>query len=251
MIYLKKFETTAQYEAAESSLILPNVSFISETNGVHYKPYVPTPSHEYVEIGGVKWATMNIGANSITDTGLYFQWGDTQGYTADQVGSGEGQKYFDWRDCKFNPSHDGETFTKYNPSDGKTVLDASDDAVTAAWGGNWRMPTTEEFVALGAAVNTAWTADYEGSGVSGIVLTSTADTNVKLFFPAVGRANGGSVENEGSYGFYWSSSLYLSSVLYEKVANAYHLSFDSYPYLDWQEYSYRYFGYQVRGVLDE
>jgi len=37
---------------------------------------------------------MNLGANSITDPGLYFQWGDTQGYTADQVGSGEGKKYF-------------------------------------------------------------------------------------------------------------------------------------------------------------
>jgi hypothetical protein len=55
---------------------------------------------------------------------------------------------------------------------------------------------------------------------------------------------------EGSYGFYWSSSLYLSSVLYEKVANAYHLSFDSYPYLG-QEYSYRYYGLPVRGVLAE
>jgi hypothetical protein len=33
---------------------------------------------------------MNVGASSVTDTGLYFQWGDTQGYTASQVGSGEG-----------------------------------------------------------------------------------------------------------------------------------------------------------------
>jgi hypothetical protein len=140
--------------------------------------------------------------------------------------------------------------TKYNSNDGKTVLDASDDGVVANWGGNWRMPTSAEFAALGTATTSAWTADYEGSGVSGLVLTSKADTNVKLFFPAVGRANGGSVENEGSYGFYWSSSLYLSSVLYEKVANAYHLSFDSYPYLG-QEYSYRYYGLPVRGVLAE
>ena len=41
MIYLRKFETQAQYTAAESSLILPNVSLITETNGVAYKPYVP------------------------------------------------------------------------------------------------------------------------------------------------------------------------------------------------------------------
>lgn len=32
----------------------------------------PYCGHEYVEIGGVKWATMNVGASSITDTGQYF-----------------------------------------------------------------------------------------------------------------------------------------------------------------------------------
>lgn len=43
-IYLRKFETATQYEAAESELILPNVSLITETMGVAYKPYVePTP----------------------------------------------------------------------------------------------------------------------------------------------------------------------------------------------------------------
>jgi hypothetical protein len=37
---------------------------------------------------------MNIGANSITDYGLYFQWGDISGYTSSQVGSGTNQKPF-------------------------------------------------------------------------------------------------------------------------------------------------------------
>ena len=41
--------------------------------------------HEYVEIAGLKWATMNIGATSVTDYGLYFQWGDANGYTSEQV----------------------------------------------------------------------------------------------------------------------------------------------------------------------
>ena len=50
-VYLKKFETQAAYEAAESSLILPNVSLITETNGVVYNPsspVPPTPTHDYV-----------------------------------------------------------------------------------------------------------------------------------------------------------------------------------------------------------
>jgi hypothetical protein len=43
-----------------------------------------------VPIGGVAWRTRNIGAEDVIDTGLYFAWGETQGYTASQVGSGSG-----------------------------------------------------------------------------------------------------------------------------------------------------------------
>ena len=41
--FITKFETTAAYEAVQSSLILPNVSLIAENNKVEYNPYVPTP----------------------------------------------------------------------------------------------------------------------------------------------------------------------------------------------------------------
>lgn len=42
--YLKKFETQSAYDAAESSLILPNVSLTVDNNTVHYNPYVePAP----------------------------------------------------------------------------------------------------------------------------------------------------------------------------------------------------------------
>lgn len=250
MKYLKLFENDAAYTAAESGLILPNVSVCVSENHVHYNPSSPTPptpSHDYVEIGGIKWATMNIGANSITDTGLYFQWGDTSGYTAAQVGSGEGQKYFGGADYKYGngTSSPGTTgMTKYNSTDGKTVLDASDDAVSVAWGGNWRMPTTAEFQALGTATTSAWTADYQGSGVSGLVLTSKADDSKTLFFPACGYANQGSV-GYVDLGNYWSSSLYSGGVNYAR-----NLNFGN-NYVSWNNRTYRrYDGCPVRGVLD-
>ena len=47
MKYITKFNTTASYEAAESSLILPNVSLVTENNTVHYNPSTPpTPTAE-------------------------------------------------------------------------------------------------------------------------------------------------------------------------------------------------------------
>ena len=246
MKYLKLFETTAEYEAAE--LILPNVSLTVDNNTVHYNPSSPTPTHDYVEIGGLKWATMNIGANSITDTGLYFQWGDTQGYTASQVGNGEGQKYFSWSDYKYGDgsSSPGESgMTKYNSTDGKTVLEASDDAAQVNWGGSWRMPTTAEFQALGDAVNTAWTADYQGSGVAGMICTDKTDSSKTLFFPACGVCTYGSVSNVGSHGYYWSSSLFSNN-----VQLAYNLHFND-GSVNWQDDRNRHLGCPVRGVLGE
>jgi len=42
---IKLFNTQSEYQAAESSLILPNVSYCKDTPGViHYNPYVaPKP----------------------------------------------------------------------------------------------------------------------------------------------------------------------------------------------------------------
>lgn len=252
--YLKKFETTAAYNAAKPNLILPNVSLITETNGVAYNPSTPpTPSHDYVEIGGIKWATMNVGATGVTDAGLYFQWADTSGYTAEQVGSGEGKKYFDydWTDYKYWTADTGSGssgFTKYNTTSGPVTLEASDDAVAAAWGGSWRMPTMYEFSALGDAVDDAWTADYQGSGVSGIVLTDKTDSSKVLFFPAVGYASDGSVGGVGSECNYWSSSLYNAS---NKLHRAFHMMYLQTTGLWWTSDSSRCYGFPIRGILDE
>jgi hypothetical protein len=154
-------------------------------------------SHDYVEIAGIKWATMNIGASSVTDYGMYFQWGDISGYTASQVGT---DKVFDCTTYKY--SDNGTTsMTKYNSSDGLTELDSSDDAAVANWGNSWRMPTKDELIALNNAVNTAWTTDYQDSGVSGLVCTDKTDSTKVLFFPVTGFLESGlhNSLNTGSY----------------------------------------------------
>lgn len=248
MKHLRKFDTLADLNAAiaNSTIGILGLAYNNGTPVIKKKdgssPVPPTPSHDYVEIGGVKWATMNVGANSITDTGLYFQWGDTQGYTANQVGEGSGQKAFDWDDYKYT-NDDGSTFTKYNSTDGKTVLDLSDDAVNASWGGNWRMPTTAEYQTLSEAVNAVWTTNYNNSGVNGIVCTDKTDSSKVLFFPAAGCCGIGSVDEVGEAGSYWSSSLDEGSHVY----NLYFYDGDTY----WDEENKRYNGFTVRGILDD
>lgn len=140
--------------------------------------------HDYVEIGGIKWATMNIGAESIADYGLYFQWGETNGYTRDQLIAG--QFPTGWSNYKFNPSGDGSTFTKYNWNDMKYQLDLEDDAANATWGGNWRIPTTSEVQTLISNTNqTSTTID----GVSGYLLTDKNDNTKSIFLPTAGLVN--------------------------------------------------------------
>jgi hypothetical protein len=107
------------------------------------------------------------------------------------------------------------------------------------------MPTTAEYAALGNAVNTAWTADYQGSGVAGLVCTDKTDSSKVLFFPAAGYCRDGSVFRVGSRGIYWSSSVSSSNVL-----RAYVLYFGS-SHVSWQSDDLRYLGFAVRGVLGE
>ena len=249
---LKKFETHAEYEAAKSSLILPNVSICKDTpNEVHYNPYVVDPcesekvktTYEWVEIGGVKWATKNVGALTVTDYGQKFSWGGVNGYTNDQVSGSCHSKAFSWADYELgNGGSSASDMTKYNATDGLTTLAATDDAATVNMGSGWRMPTTAEFQALGTATTTAWTSSYEGSGVAGLVLTSKADSSVKLFFPAAGGCSNGSVNAVGRLGSYWSSSLGTSF-----KQSAYYMVFNS-GSVYWHDGSDRYYGGAVRGV---
>jgi hypothetical protein len=219
-----------------------SIVFVVDRGSTEYAT-VTIEGHEYVEIGGLKWATMNIGANSVTDAGLYFQWGDTQGYTAAQVGNGEGQKEFSWSEYKFNSSSDGLTFTKYTDSS-KTVLDLEDDAARTNWGGAWRMPTIEELRALSNAVNAVWTTDYNGSGINGILCTDKTDSSKVLFFPAAGICDSGSIFEVGVTGYVWSSSLKS-----DDVNSAWHLLLsDDGAY--WDCDNVRFLGQSIRPVAD-
>ena len=184
---------------------------------------------EYVDLGlpsGTLWAKWNIGATSETDYGLYFQWGDTQGYTASQVGSEEGKKAFTWDDYKYGTD---SNLTKYNTSDGLTTLELSDDAASINWGSDWKTPTKAQFDEL--MINTEWylvnsdgtiVSSGTGGGVDeelinyDITVNGTWFVNNKsdigdltkgLFLPACGYAGYYSVSSIGQSGAYLSSSL--------------------------------------------
>ena len=205
--YIKLFQNHTDYLdfKGTSDFILPNVSHCIEENEVHYNPLVdPYNGKAYVDLGlpsGTKWATMNVGANNETDYGLHFAWGETQGYADAST------KAFTWSDYKFNPSGDGSTMTKYNSTDGKTVLDLEDDAAHVNWGGDWHMPTKEQCDELfnTAYVTNAWVTNYNDSGINGFLFTSVSNGNT-MFVPAAGYCGDGELFGVGDVGGVWASA---------------------------------------------
>ena len=226
-----------------------------------------TDGYDYVDLGlpsGNLWATKNIGADTPEDAGLYFQWGDTQGYTAEQVGNGEGLKAFSWADYKFSIDGSSSKFSKYNTSDSKTVLDPEDDAAHVNMGGNWRMPTFEEYKELclntdiylvptegeeiqgtaqeqSGSVTINWASKAEGT-LKGVKFYKKGDKQTYMFVPASAGAVDGSVRGVGENGLSWSSSLYSSD-----VQDAWYFGFNAYR--GGIDFIGRYYGIPVRGVL--
>lgn len=220
----------------------------------------------YVDLGlpsGLLWTKYNIGANSEEEAGLYFQWGDTQGYTAEQVGDGEGLKSFSWADYKWSVDGSSSNFSKYNASDSKTVLEPEDDAAHVNMGGNWRMPTLEEYNELclntdiylvpsegeeiqgtaqeqSGSVRIKWASQAEGT-LKGVKFYKKGDKQTYMFVPASGDARGGSVRNVGLGGGLWASSLYSSIV---RCAWGFTFGAGGGDVVN----PYRYKGYSVRGV---
>ena len=153
--------------------------------------------HEFVNLGlpsGLLWATCNVGATSPEQTGLYFAFGETTGYSAEQVKKGE-------------RSFDSASYTAPSVSEN---LNLKQDAARANLGGNWRMPTKDQFQELLDNCNVVWTKNYNKTRVAGRVFTSKTNGN-SVFFPATGYCGRLSVIGAGDFGSYWSAT-YLSKV---------------------------------------
>ena len=183
--------------------------------------------HEFVDLGlpsGLLWATCNVGATSPEQAGLYFAWGETVGFSAEQVTSGE--RTFD--------------MASYKASSISADLTLEQDAARANLGGNWRMPTNDEWQELIDNCDGVRTNDYNGTGVAGRVSISKVNVN-SIFFPATGYCWYSLVEKVGSESCYWSAS-------WDSSSRARELNFNSRS--QGMGGNYRCYGYSVRGVCE-
>ena len=199
-----------------------------------------------------KWATMNIGANSETEAGKYFAWGDIVGQTPSSSTFSPGFSWTtcpfqtavatDWSNTKFNkyvPASDTSYLAKGFAGDNKEILDLADDAANANWGGSWRMPNRWEFIALASVKE--WDSTNEGY--------KFGTSPNQIFFPLTGYGSGTDFRYPDYYGKYWSSSVSFDS------GTPFYALYLSFGYDDDDEFNsynfwYRYSGYPVRALSE-
>lgn len=179
----------AAFTYSVSSKTLSRGKAINLPNITNWTPVIDD-SDSYVDLGlpsGLKWATMNLGANSPDAFGDTYAWGHT---TPGYVGS--------WSDYSFYSSGSTDedvTFTKYFATGSDNViLDLEDDAANVQLGGCWRMPSVYEWYEL----LTYCDIEKETIGYTeGYRVTSKVSgyTGKSIFLPA------------GQSDFYWSSML--------------------------------------------
>ncbi len=161
--------------------------------------------HEYVDLGlhsGTLWATCNVGAANPWEYGDYFAWGETTTKST-----------YSWRDYKY-ANGASDKLTKYcyksyygnnGYTDSHTTLEKSDDVAYQQWGGDWCIPTSNQFNELLVQCSWTWTTlnGKKGYNVKG-------PNGKSIFLPAAAWTDSdGKALYVGEYGVYWSA--YLST----------------------------------------
>ena len=174
---------------ALSSLLVSCDETLGEYNGTSSHN-----GHEYVDLGlpsGTKWATCNVGATKPWEYGGFYAWGETEEKEGYSLGT------YKW--C----SGSEETMNKYNAVDNKAMLDSVDDVAAVKWGGDWRMPTKEDFDELGRFCTLDWDTLNSVPGCKVIGINGNS-----LFFPAAGFKYRSSYEEFGLLAAYWLNAIY-------------------------------------------
>lgn len=225
-----------QYESAKGDFEYPTISFVDE-NGLVY--FMENSLYEFVDLGlpsGTLWATTNVGASKPEDFGLYFAWGETQGYSGITD-----TKKFNWSDYKLC---DGNPFainkynfnSSYGAVDNLTTLEQVDDAAYQS-DNICRIPTFDNIKELTANTTSVWETL---NGINGRRFTSKTNSN-SIFIPANGQYSDGVLNYNNSYGCIWSNTLSSSN-----SRNACVLGFYS-AYVEVGDYG-RCNGYTIRPV---
>ncbi len=219
------------------SQTLPAGKNMEAGNAYNYALALDKDDYQYVAVdlglpSGLKWASFNVGATAPEEYGDYYAWGEVATKSDYSLATYE---YFRIETGTDADGFDSEEQVWDNLGD---ISGTEYDVAHQKWGGSWRMPTQSEFDELYYNCTWKWGAK---NTVYGYKVTGTNGN--WIFLPAAGYRYYTSLINDGSYGFYWSSTPNNQSY-------AYSLYFYS-SYIDpYNGNDHRYDGRSVRPVTE-
>lgn len=145
-----------------------------------------TNEYDYVDFGlpsGTLWAKCNVGAESPEEPGAYFSYGHLRG----RFVNGIEEFTYIYKRPDFPFVFDT---SKLNGDDllPEAMLPISMDAARKNMGGNWQIPSVDDFNELRNHCDWNWTNNYNNSGVSGYIITRNNNGNFipQIFLPVTG-----------------------------------------------------------------
>lgn len=173
-------------------------------------------SEDFVDLGlpsGTLWMKCNIGAETETDYGLFFQWGDTVGYDESTAAA-----HSKWSTCPGNggaSSYNTSALSTWNTANlTNGVLNNDVDAAYVHTNGKAKMPTLAQYQELISGTNSKWTTI---DGITGRKFTNKKDSSKYIFIPAAGCFYKSTHHDKGSVGNMWSSLFDASNVGYAYI----------------------------------
>lgn len=178
------------------------------------------------------WSSVNLGATKNTAAGKFYAWGETKANTSFK------KEEYDYYDAS------SDAFV----SIGNVISNTEYDAVKAAWGGKWHMPTYFDFQELNERCT------WEKTTVSGVNCYKVTGPSGKfIYLPMTGYYS--STSTEPAYSTtkarYWAGTLYTlhtADPTPNVYAYAYNLDIDTDPQDSQPNKFYRYFGAVIRPV---
>lgn len=194
----------------------------------------PDENHPHlIDLGlpsGTLWACCNVGATTPEGYGGYYAWGET---SEKSVYNEVTYQYCTGTDSDGDGWYDSN---KQYQNIGSDIAGTQYDVATVKWGSGWCMPSNAQHEELISNTTSEWTTV---NGINGRKFTGS--NGGTIFLPAAGDRWGSDLYLVGSYGYYWSSSLYESY-----PSDAWYLNFNS-GYVYTSNY-FRFYGQSVRPV---
>lgn len=192
--------------------------------------------HKFVDLGlssGLLWAETNVGAAGKADRGDFYAWGEIE-TKATYYGS----------NYKFGGY--ASQYSKYTKEDGRSVLEAEDDAASVHWGTGCRIPTADEVNEMVAACQRGRVTEKasDGNEKEGYLFVSKSNS-CSIFLVAGGWAYWDKVYTDPADGTHYQTSS-LNTAYY----NDQNLSYYFWGVREGIQENNRYIGCLVRPVAD-